>query len=376
MCLLFLSAADESLELLAPGLKASGLCPLANSNPQAVIDAIAQGSNAAYNKGQNAQVEYAKAMGAAVGAAQANGCIDTVFELVNQAIIKGGYPTEVVVGRALALGTAKGVDSETGEVLAQATAVVICRGGESASACARAWSQAIKMDKNGCLVLVKAYAHAKAKCGPGYATNQVSATVFKEPLGVCKAPEFTSAPPPAPAPTTSQAPPTYTPSQTNGGGWKPHNFGGGMTVSQGWGGQTFSGGGMSVSQGSGFPSWMTGRKMLSVSVSGTVVAGQGNLKLFGISRALKNVQQGWSGWPFGGTDSGVTKTAANANSFAGNSGNANGGVDSMANAMANNPNGGWGGPSLTKATANSASVNTGNANGPVRSVSNAFANGR
>lgn len=39
---------------------------------------------------------------------------------------------------------------------------------------------------------MKAFASAKAKCGPGFATSQVKATVFKKPLGTCKAPGLTS----------------------------------------------------------------------------------------------------------------------------------------------------------------------------------------
>lgn len=125
-----------------------------------------------------------------MGAASSNGCINEVFEVVNQAIIQGGYPTAVVVGRALALGSAGGAD----QVLAKATAVVMCKGGESASACARAWAQAIQLDTNGCLVLVQAFAQAKAQCGPGFATAQVQATVFRQPLGTCKAPGLTTGP--------------------------------------------------------------------------------------------------------------------------------------------------------------------------------------
>lgn len=187
------SSTGDSLGRIAPGLTASKLCALADSDPHAVIDAIADGTAAAYADGEHAQTAYAKALGAAVGAAASNGCIDTIFDLVNRAIMKGGYSTEVVVGRALAMGTSEGADSATSQVLAKATAVVMCRGGETASACARAWAQAIKRDDNGCLVLVKAFAFAKASCGPGFATAQASATVFKQPLGVCKAPGFAGA---------------------------------------------------------------------------------------------------------------------------------------------------------------------------------------
>jgi hypothetical protein len=95
------------------------------------------------------------------------------------------------VGRALATGSAQGV----GEVLVTATATIICMGGEYASACARAWVEAIRLNSKGCLVLVKAFAQAKAQCGPGYATAQVKAATFTEPLGTCKAPGLGSAKP-------------------------------------------------------------------------------------------------------------------------------------------------------------------------------------
>jgi hypothetical protein len=347
------------LERIAPGLTASGLCPLAKNNPQAAIDAIAQGSKAAYYNGQGAQNDYAQALGAAVVAAASNGCIDDVFEIVNQAIIKGGFPTEFVVGRALAAGTAQGVDSDTGEVLAKATAVVICKGGESASACARAWAQAIKMDSNGCLVLVKAYAHAKAQCGPGYATSQVKATVFKEPLGVCNAPGLYSNPPPAPAPSApapASAPAPYK-------GW---------SVNQGPGGQSVNGDGMSVNQGwggQGLHAWpfhaAMGKRLQSVAHSG----GQGQPEdgrpatpfLNAGRRMLKGVSvAAWDG------DGGAN---ANANSFARNTGYSYGEVFAGSNAAAL----GHGGPAT--AVANSAAVNSGNA-GPTRAVANAFASGR
>lgn len=181
------------LDIIIPGLTAAGICPLTQSNPQVVINAIATGSVAAFNQGTAAQTDYATALGAAISASATSGCIDTFLELVNKGIIIGGKPSEVVVGRALAKGAAGGVGSATGKVLATATAAVICRGGETASACARAWAQAIELDPNGCEVLVTAYAEAKASCGPGFATAQARSFVFIEPLGVCKAPDFTRA---------------------------------------------------------------------------------------------------------------------------------------------------------------------------------------
>lgn len=96
---------------------------------------------------------------------------------------------EYVTGKALALGVAQGTASSGGQILAKATAVVICRGGKSASACAKAWNQAIKFDPvNGCAVLVQAFVHAKAYCSAGKAITQVQSTVFKYPLGECRAP--------------------------------------------------------------------------------------------------------------------------------------------------------------------------------------------
>ena len=344
----------DPLERIAPGLTASGLCPLAKTNPQAAIDAIAQGSKAAYYNGQGAQNDYAQAMGAAVGAAASNGCINEVFEIVNQAIIKGGFPTEFVVGRALAAGTAQGVDSETGEVLAKATAVVICRGGESASACARAWAQAIKMDSNGCLVLVKAYAHAKAQCGPGYATSQVKATVFKEPLGVCNAPGLYSNPPPAPEPQ-KQAPSAPAPAPYKG--W---------SVNQGPGGQSVNGDGMSINQGwGGQGAHFWGKRLLSVAHSGDQQLEGGRAATHFLNagrRMLKGVSVvAWSG------DGGAK---ANANSFAGNTGDNYGDLFAGSNAAAF----GQGAPAT--AQANSAAVNKGNVGGSTRAVSNAVAVGR
>lgn len=328
------------LELIAPGLTEAGLCPLANSNPQAVINAIAQGATAAYNKGGNAPAAYADALGVAVGAAAANGCIDTVFELVNQAIMKGGYPVEVVVGRALAKGTAQGVDSATGEVLAKATAVVICRGGESASACARAWSQAIKMDGNGCLVLVKAYAYAKARCGPGYATSQATSTVYKEALGYCKVDYTPQAYQQPSQPQAYQQPGAYQQAPAP------------VSVSQGPWGQTINSGGMTIQQGPGGMSIggvnMFGRKMLAATSTGAASA----------SRASNNRKMlQWGGGYF---PSWVGGAQANSNAAAINNGVANGPITANAFSQAN---GYGGGPA--SANSNAVAMNNGVANGGV-----------
>jgi hypothetical protein len=150
---------------------------------------------AAFNRGAAAQAEYATALSAAISASATAGCIDNFLELVNKSVVIGGKPSEVVVGRALAKGAAGGVGSATGQVLATATAAVICRGGETASACARAWVQAIQLDPNGCEVLVTAFAEAKASCGPGFAMSQARSFVFTEPSGICKAPDFSTAAP-------------------------------------------------------------------------------------------------------------------------------------------------------------------------------------
>lgn len=151
-------------------------------NPQVAVDAIAQGSTTAYNNGN--PTSFAQALTAGVGAAASNGCTNDWFEIINQAIIDGGYPVEAVVGAALAAGSAQGA----GDVIVSATATIMCRGGEYASACARAWVEAIRLNAKGCLVLVKVFAQAKAQCGPGFATSQVQAATFTEPLGACRAP--------------------------------------------------------------------------------------------------------------------------------------------------------------------------------------------
>jgi hypothetical protein len=151
-------------------------------NPQVAVDAVTQGSTAAYNNGNPSS--FAQALTAGVGAAASNGCTNDWFEIINQAIVDGGYPVEAVVGTALAAGSAQGA----GDVIVSATATIMCRGGEYASACARAWVKAIRLNPKGCLVLVKAFAQAKAQCGPGYATSQVQAATFTEPLGTCRTP--------------------------------------------------------------------------------------------------------------------------------------------------------------------------------------------
>eukprot|EP00775_Hariotina_reticulata_P013677 gene13677-13799_t len=172
---------NDPLSLISPGLTAEQVCPLIKSQPDTAVGALASGAARAYDLGQ--QYAYAQAMGAAVGAANDNGCIDELFEVVNQAIIRGGYKVEVVTGRALALGIAGG----SGQVLAQATAVVMCKGGESAVACAKAWAQAVQMDGMGCFYLVQAFSQARAECGPGFANSQAKTSIWTTPLGTCGA---------------------------------------------------------------------------------------------------------------------------------------------------------------------------------------------
>lgn len=99
-----------------------------------------------------------------------------------------------VVGAALAASSAQGA----GDIIATATATIMCKGGAHASACAHAWVEAIRLNSKGCLVLVKAFAHAKAQCGPGFATSQVQAVTFTEPLGTCRAPGLKPAAPATP----------------------------------------------------------------------------------------------------------------------------------------------------------------------------------
>lgn len=74
------------------------------------------------------------------------------------------------------------------------------RGGEHASVCTRAWVGGIRLKSKGCLVLVgKKRTFAQAQCGPGFATSQVQAATFTQPLGTCRAPGLGPAAPVAPA---------------------------------------------------------------------------------------------------------------------------------------------------------------------------------
>lgn len=63
--------------------------------------------------------------------------------------------------------------------LAAAIAVVSCEGGASAEAFAKALSQSIETDKNGCKVLVTASSYAIAKCGPNGAFAQSGSSVSR-----------------------------------------------------------------------------------------------------------------------------------------------------------------------------------------------------
>jgi hypothetical protein len=368
------------------------------------INAIASGAIRAYDQGSEAIAAYAGAMGAAIAAASSNGCINEVFEGVNQAIILGGFKVEAVTGKALALGVAQGVASEGGEVLAKATAVVICRGGASASACAKAWNQAIKIDpKNGCAVLVKAYVHARSYCSEGKAYSNVQSTVYKETVGECSAQGLFNGY--GSGSNGGVAAGSYGPQGSmsiyQGSNGQTVTYPDGTTVTQGpgvsssvWGSNGYNGGSWGlgrrggvisalISQGTNGQSMSWGRKMLaagskhdSIRILGAATAGFELKKLEGARRL-----QQWGSY-FGNGNS----YDNNANSFAGatNNGYSAGGVfaNSQANARDSGSDSGWGSRGCfwcnIRTNANSAAVATNNGvtNGPVVANSVAYANGR
>jgi hypothetical protein len=388
--------------MIAPGLTAQTLCPLVKSQPQVAINAIASGAIRAYDQGSEAIAAYAGAMGAAIGAANSNGCINEVFEGVNQAIILGGFKVEAVTGKALALGVAEGVASEGGEVLAKATAVVICRGGASASACAKAWNVAIKIDpKNGCAVLVKAYVHARSYCSEGKAYTNVQSTVYKETVGECSAQGLFNGY--GSGSNGGVAAGSYGPQGSmsiyQGANGQTVTYADGTTVTQGpgvsssvWGSNGYNGGSWGwgrrgglistlISQGGNGQSMSWGRKMLHAGskhdsgVLAAVTAGSNLKQLSGVRR----LQQ----WGYFGNNNNYDN---NANSFAGATNNGFSAVGVFANSQANardsGSNSGWGSYWCSwcnsRTTANSAAVATNNGitNGPVVANSVAHANGR
>lgn len=73
--------------------------------------------------------------------------------------------------------SAAGGDQARG--LAAAIAVVSCEGGASAEAFARALTQSIEQDSNGCRVLVTASSYAVATCGPNGAFAQSGSSVSR-----------------------------------------------------------------------------------------------------------------------------------------------------------------------------------------------------
>lgn len=289
----------DPLELIAPGLTAAKLCPLVKSNPQAVVDAIAAGASKAYDEGTKDQ--YAQALGAAVGAANDNGCINEVFDAVDQAIMKGGYKVEAVVGKALAIGVASGT-AGAGDVLAKATAVVICKGGEAASACARAWAQAIKIDPtNGCAVLETAWVYAKAFCSEGSAKTQVQSTFFEQPLGQCGMSEFASGSSPSPDPFVQQGPNGQTVSYPGGGITQNSNgqtvtYNGGSVTQSNNGYQTITGPDGTLVQGPDGMHFYSGRKMLAViSVANAAATNTGVVNGGQVTANAMSTAQG-NGW--------------------------------------------------------------------------------
>lgn len=71
------------------------------------------------------------------------------------------------------------------DALAEATAIAFCKGGSTATAFAKAYSEALSINKNGCLVLTKAKAIAVAQCKGGVFRAYAEASTEKKVLGIC-----------------------------------------------------------------------------------------------------------------------------------------------------------------------------------------------
>lgn len=74
---------------------------------------------------------------------------------------------------------------EDSEALAAATAIAFCKGGGTATAFAKAYSEALSINQNGCLVLTKAKALAVAQCKGGVFRSYTEASVEKKVIGLC-----------------------------------------------------------------------------------------------------------------------------------------------------------------------------------------------
>jgi hypothetical protein len=90
------------------------------------------------------------------------------------------------VALAMARAIAAGGDKSDG--LARASASAICTGGGTASAFAEAWTETIKLTREGCKVLVQAHAFALAQCNNGVATAIAGSEVLTRVLGGCNIP--------------------------------------------------------------------------------------------------------------------------------------------------------------------------------------------
>ncbi|KAF6261818.1 hypothetical protein COO60DRAFT_724464 [Scenedesmus sp. NREL 46B-D3] len=92
------AAQQDPLGLIAPGLTAQALCPLVKSDPRLSSMPL---QPAPFGPTIRARMLLPRmpCNGRAVVAANAGGCINEVFEGVNQAIIKGGFKVSLSLAR-------------------------------------------------------------------------------------------------------------------------------------------------------------------------------------------------------------------------------------------------------------------------------------
>jgi hypothetical protein len=169
---------------IGQGVNAGTICTLSNSNPAQLSALMSVAATQAMSTG-TVQAFAAGLVNGLLSAHQ-QGCRDNFFPAVGGAVAMGGAPTTTAVGMAFAMApgssvTPQGVATRSvQDVLASATANIICKGSSRTSGIAAAWNQAVAMHPSTCAALTMGLARSSIRCTASAATYG-----FSSPMNQC-----------------------------------------------------------------------------------------------------------------------------------------------------------------------------------------------
>lgn len=125
---------------------------------------------------------FASCTAEAFGVARRRGGLRDFAYAIADAIVESGSTGYYSYGQALATAYAS---ADGGAAIAEATAEVFCYGNSYAEAWSQAYSVAITINRNGCVILSQAYAIAEASCGGGYFSSSAQSEATSQVFGYC-----------------------------------------------------------------------------------------------------------------------------------------------------------------------------------------------